>query len=193
MWIADVSPIARGQLVVLANQDDLLPLSYREVLSLLQSDSNFRDLLISVLSKAPFQAFRWETPPVSLAKADRRFEFVLLDSPGLVKSARFESFQEHFRNGETVKAFLNLGGDATLVVPSPAAPPSAYAHLAAFMRDAPGEQKHSLLQLAAAEVSERLGESPIWLSTAGAGVPWLHVRIDRTPKYYGHDAYRRDN
>jgi hypothetical protein len=35
-----------------------------------------------------------------------------------------------------------------------------------------------------------MGEDRVWLSTAGAGVPWLHVRLDDAPKYYGHAAYR---
>lgn len=36
----------------------------------------------------------------------------------------------------------------------------------------------------------RLGAKPVWLSTAGAGVPWLHVRLDDHPKYYGYALYR---
>ncbi|MFO1021395.1 MAG: hypothetical protein U0903_11970 [Planctomycetales bacterium] len=31
---------------------------------------------------------------------------------------------------------------------------------------------------------------PVWLSTAGAGVPWLHVHLDDQPKYYSHAPYR---
>lgn len=36
----------------------------------------------------------------------------------------------------------------------------------------------------------RLGVRPVWLSTAGMGVSWLHVRLDARPKYYGFAAYR---
>ncbi len=36
----------------------------------------------------------------------------------------------------------------------------------------------------------RLNSKPVWLSTAGAGVSWLHVRLDDKPKYYGHAPYR---
>jgi hypothetical protein len=35
----------------------------------------------------------------------------------------------------------------------------------------------------------RTGE-PVWLSTNGDGVSWLHVRIDERPKYYTHGPYR---
>ena len=31
---------------------------------------------------------------------------------------------------------------------------------------------------------------PVWVSTAGAGVSWLHVRLDDRPKYYGYQPYR---
>ena len=33
------------------------------------------------------------------------------------------------------------------------------------------------------------GDMPLWVSTAGLGVSWLHVRLDARPKYYRHDAY----
>ena len=33
------------------------------------------------------------------------------------------------------------------------------------------------------------GAMPTWLSTAGMGVSWLHVRLDSQPKYYGFAAY----
>lgn len=32
--------------------------------------------------------------------------------------------------------------------------------------------------------------TPVWISTSGLGVPWLHVRIDDRPKYYQHAPYR---
>lgn len=36
----------------------------------------------------------------------------------------------------------------------------------------------------------RLSGRPLWLSTAGAGVAWLHVRVDPVPKYYAYPPYR---
>ena len=30
----------------------------------------------------------------------------------------------------------------------------------------------------------------LWISTAGLGVTWVHVRIDSRPKYYTHAPYR---
>jgi hypothetical protein len=39
-------------------------------------------------------------------------------------------------------------------------------------------------------MAERIGEAPVWLSTAGMGVAWLHVRLDSRPTYYGHRPYK---
>jgi hypothetical protein len=39
-------------------------------------------------------------------------------------------------------------------------------------------------------LSAQLGSTPIWLSTAGDGIAWLHVRLDSRPKYYSYGPYR---
>jgi hypothetical protein len=38
---------------------------------------------------------------------------------------------------------------------------------------------------------ERLESSSnrFWISTSGLGVPWVHVRLDRYPKYYQYGPY----
>ena len=71
------------------------------------------------------------------------------------------------------------------------AAPSVFAHLAAFVRGAPAQQRHVLWQRVADAMMRRLSGQPVWLSTAGAGVSWLHVRLDDRPKYYSFSEYRR--
>ena len=83
-----------------------------------------------------------------------------------------------------------MNSDAILVVPRPVGPVTAYGHLASFVRNAPDSQKHSLWRLVGELMERGLGPTPVWLSTAGAGVSWLHVRLDQRPKYYGHARYR---
>ena len=61
---------------------------------------------------------------------------------------------------------------------------------AAFVRHAPERQKHALWERVGEAVERRLGPKPVWVSTAGAGVSWLHVRLDDRPKYYGYAPYR---
>jgi len=77
-----------------------------------------------------------------------------------------------------------------MVVPCPDDPLSDYGHLAAFLRHSPEPQQHSLWELVGAAMHRRLGPRPVWLSTAGGGVAWLHVRLDDRPKYYGYAPYR---
>ena len=123
----------------------------------------------------------------------REFEFVLLDAPGLDRAPDADAFAEQFRaagKDAHAVAFPNLGNDALLVVPCPAGPATAYVHLASFVRHAPEAQVHELWRVVAAATQSRLGPRPTWLSTAGMGVSWLHVRLDSRPKYYGFAPYR---
>ena len=39
-------------------------------------------------------------------------------------------------------------------------------------------------------MEKRISDRAVWLSTAGAGVPALHMRLDDRPKYYHYDPYR---
>jgi hypothetical protein len=146
-----------------------------------------------LLADAPFSAFRWETPPITTLSAGRPFEFVLLDSPELASHPDPDAFAEHFcdpAGSKDVVSFPNLNNDSILVVPCPRGPLSAYGHIDAFVREAPDAQKHALWRLVGELMQRRLGLRPVRLSTAGAGVPWLHVRLDQRSKYYGHAPYR---
>lgn len=176
-----------------AMERDGVPVSFGDVMAGWQRDSAFRAFFIEVLAQVPLEAFRWETPPVTRDTPDQPFEFVLLDAPELKRPADPADFVEHFRNaasGEVIE-FANLGGDALMVVPTPTEPGAACAHLAAFARGAPADQQHALWQRVGRALERRLGERPVWLSTAGAGVPWLHVRLDDRPKYYGYEPWHR--
>lgn len=167
--------------------------TFADVLRGWQGDEAFRSELNAVLAGASYPAFRWETPPVTDATVTRPFEFVLLDSPELARHPDPEAFAEHFVGAPEadVVVFPNLGGDAIMIVPRPIALPSAYGHLAAFVREAPEPQRHALWQSVGEAMARRVSAKPAWLSTAGAGVAWLHVRLDDRPKYYGFEPYRQ--
>lgn len=168
-------------------------LSYGAALTLLQENENFRSLFIRLLRDAPFESYRWETPALTTSNVKRDFEFVLLDAPGLRVRANRGAFREHFRSdgqNEGVVVFPNLSKNAILVVPSPLDDTSAHPHLAAFMKTAPDSQVQALWQTVAKTMQTHLGSAPIWLSTAGGGVAWLHVRLDAYPKYYRHVPYK---
>lgn len=120
------------------------------------------------------------------------FELVLVDSPGFAALAPDqEAFAGHFTPSQTIPTFANLGGDACLVAPAPQEPPEAYARLAAFARRAATSQQHELWQAVGAAMARRLSSAPLWLSTSGLGVDWLHVRLDKRPNYYTYAAIGR--
>jgi len=162
------------------------PLRFAEALSLLADDARFRAALTQRLADAPFAAFRWETPALSTTTLGRPFEYVLIDDPHLVRRPDPRAFAAHFEGDHRdalVAGIPNLTGTSTLIVPRGIADDAVYPHLAAFVRGAPSAQTDALWRCVADAVLRTLPPKPLWLSTAGAGVPWLHVRIDPIPKY----------
>ncbi len=195
MYKFEIKQLDNGRVLRFRLLHDGGPLSWSDVIERWQIDGSFRHFFITLLVDAPYEAYFWETPPVTSTTLDREFEFVLVDSPQLVNVPTDESaFANHFasaQRGASIIEFSNLGGDATLVVPCPAAPQSAYSQIRAFSHQAPEDQQHQLWQRVGAALERRLGTQPVWVSTSGLGVYWLHVRLDSTPKYYTYDPYRR--
>ena len=165
-------------------------IAYSDVLKRWRDDESFRSWFIKLLADSPFKAYRWETPGVTIETLNRDFEFVLLRYDALIRRVDTKSFAEYFDSSVEVVTFPNLSGDAVLVVPCPVAESAVYGHLASFVRGAPESQGRSLWQSTANAMLQRISDRPVWLSTAGMGVSWLHVRLDKSPKYYGYQPYR---
>lgn len=171
--------------------DEQGPLSFRAFLDALVDDADLRAALDELVAGEPFEALRWETPVVDQARLDRPFECVTVRDRSLAVPADPSAFREHFDAArEPVRTFPNLGGDAQLVVPCPRDERADYAHLSAFCRSAPDDQRDELWRAVGRAMRARVGARPVWLSTAGGGVPWLHVRLDDRPKYYAWAPYR---
>ena len=83
MWDAQIQTLDadRIQKIRITRNED--PVRYSSVVQAWQDEEEFRNFFISLVAKAPFQAFYWETPPVSSATFDQEFEFVLVDSSQL--------------------------------------------------------------------------------------------------------------
>lgn len=191
MWSVRSEPIqrGRGERYEVRYQGESLSLAM--TIDQWQTNASFRAWFNQLLAASPYSAFRWETPAATRDSLAKPFEFVLLDSPGLARAPERGAFAEHFPQAAGgVTSFHNLGRDAQLVVPLPLADDSQYGHLAAFVRGAPDQQRDELWQLVGRCLQARVSEQPVWLSTAGAGVSWLHVRLDDRPKYYGFGPYR---
>jgi hypothetical protein len=173
------------------SDDDHL-ISQKDVIELWQANSEFRTEYAKALAKAPFGAYLWETPAISRYSLDQPHEFVLIDCPALQQVTPDPvSFSEYFQDARgDIVCFLSLGRDARLVVPCPAGDHTVYGHIAAFIRQAPRPQIHNLLKALGQELANGLSEQPLWTSTNGLGVHWLHLRLDSQPKYYHHAPYR---
>jgi hypothetical protein len=175
--------------------DDGYSLSYRDVLGLWSAEPTFVRHFTSTLASCPFAAFRWETPAVTSATLDRQFEFVLLSAGGLAnRTPDTRSFARQLSacTGENpVAVFDNLGGDATLVVPANPGDENICMDLAGFTRGAAESRQLALWVAVGEAMTRRVGEQPVWLSTAGGGVAWVHIRLDSRPKYYGYAPYRQ--
>jgi len=187
-------------------------LTWGEVIDLWIEDEVFREAWLasfheSVGGKARDRAqdYYWECAPVSASALDARYEHVIKDRHPQGDIFDTNAFAEHFgaarEHGKDVAVFANLGGDATLVAPLPDAFSRGFERaggcIASFVRvhdevGAPARVVHELVRAVGVEVRRalrRTGE-PVWLSTNGDGVSWLHVRIDERPKYYTHGPYR---
>ncbi|MGV2828644.1 DUF6940 family protein [Myxosarcina sp. GI1(2024)] len=192
MWKFQTELLEDDRLYRISLFSDERQVTYSEVIELWQHDNSFRAFFISLLGDTSLKAYFWETPPVTNSTVNRAFEFVLVDSPQLARVRSDPShFRQYFYSAEEIVTFPNLGNDALLIVPCPIAEISTYPHLAAFMRAAPISQQHLLWQTVGREVQRRLNQQPLWVSTSGVGVYWLHVRLDSKPKYYCFEPYKK--
>lgn len=192
-WSAqqEVLPAERAIKFVLSRDSKIA--TYANAVEAWQQLASFRSWFNQLLAAVPYDSFRWETPAVTTSNINRPFEFVIIDSPKLAPRPDRDAFAEHFYlAGEeaSVVTFANLGRNAQLVVPCPLGADQHYPHLGAFVRGAPAAQQDRLWQCVGEAMAKRLSVKPVWLSTAGAGVSWLHVRLDDSPKYYQHQPYR---
>lgn len=169
------------------------PASFAQVIEAWQDDEEFRGWFNQLLATAPLKSFYWEMPPVTHETLDREFEFVLIEAPRLAPKADPNAFSEHFFNAsddEHVVAFPTPSGKAMLISPCPLAAETHYRHLGAFVAGAPPAQCDQLWQCVGEQMAQRVDDRPVWLSTAGNGVSWLHIRLDDSPKYYQYAEYQ---
>lgn len=166
-------------------------LSNRDFLNLITGSDNFIHFFNDLLKDSAFEGYFWEVKPVNEKNLEESFEFVLVESIRIAqKRPDPRPFQEHLEKEQYASAFANLSGNAQLIAPSIKGKPRQYAHIAGFVRNAPPEQLIVFWKLVGQEFQKSIGPESKWLSTAGFGVNWLHVRIDSRPKYYRFKPYK---
>ncbi len=149
----------------------------------------------TLLSSCPFDAFFWECAPTT--DGSNRMEFVLVDAPSLAQFARTapdrHAFRAHFPSEHIeVAMFPSLGQDAHLLAPNTQSA-QPFTDLAYFTRHASNLQQKALYQRLSQLLQEQIskpGRKPLWLSTSGMGIAWLHIRMDSRPKYYTYKPYK---
>lgn len=170
-------------------------MSWSELREGLENDPAVRAALTDAIQTANGDALYWECCAWP-AGSDPTFEFVLISTNQMVARRTDRSaFAEHFDGESLVHTFASLRGDAMLVVPGPVGPPDPmepFGHLAAWIRTADVSQIEAVWIAVAKAIAEWRSQkrTTLWVSTAGGGVPWLHVRLDSRPKYYKHAPYR---
>jgi len=182
--------------------------SFKDVMEILAMDSQegaaLRTSLTELLrgKNQDTQSYFFEMKPTS-CRGDAEFAFLLIESPELASFASSpnpSAFQEHFSVPDStltstgVTAFGNMGRDAVLITPAPLR--ASYGDLASFIRTADDAVIHEFWKRVATEsiralqIRQQTQHTPLWVSTSGLGVPWLHMRLDTRPKYYNWGPYK---
>lgn len=194
------------------------PVSFKMAMEMLAGGhSDVVEALTNVIRTSEQDAVFWECAPITPRNFDTAdFEFVLVPSSSLskIKTVDPSPFAEHFSDlcstgptgSDLAITFANLGNNARLVAPCPpvggieSGPGSQMMHLSSFLRSAPSETILRTWQLVGQTVLNEMqlladegpeaSRSPRWLSTSGMGVSWLHVRLDKYPKYYNYLPFK---
>lgn len=153
----------------------------------LTSDPKFRKEIINILKTSKFQEYLFQCDKLN---PNKYFTFTLIDYPALLKVSQnntcdYNAFAEHFTNTCKVCAFPNIGKNAILISPNYKNNKNTntnitnYKTIASYFRSASDNDLNRLLKVIGENVYEGC-----YLSTHGMGVNYLHVRIEKTPKYY---------
>jgi hypothetical protein len=184
-------------------------LTWREFITGLQ-DSASRYVWNHLLATSiPFEAFLWETPPLSCYTVDNEFEMTCIKAePKEYKPLHRDTFEAVVKTRDsppTAVAFLAQRPDGTpgtaqtlLISPGDVGGRaglktyvSACTHLGRFVREASPEQHDAFWRVVGEHLAERAeSNKPTWVSTEGRGVHWLHFRLAYRPFHFETESYR---
>ena len=194
MWNFHTRHSSSTGAILASVQEHGKPVSFAQLFGAWRKDPELRRQWVAFMRNIPFNAYCWENPPLTASTANSPSECVFVESPTLAgATADIGPFSEVLRYKSGSAIFRNLGGDALLVAPCRADTHTDYAHIAAFMRTAPEDQAAQFWHEVGCALNEHLTSQATWLSTAGLGVSWVHVRLDSHPKYYRHRLYAESN
>lgn len=146
----------------------------------------------------PFDEFYIEFNPITFNQINHTvFEFVLIKTFGFASNPDINTFgiEKLNTNSNDVIWFPNPSNTALLVVPcyNHNYPMDDYTHIGKFIKSFNIKQKRNLIIKMFELYFKLLKQQPgnkLWLSTHGKGVAWLHIRIDKTPRYISWNPYK---
>lgn len=147
-----------------------------------------------------FDEFYIEFNPIIFNLIDNiEFEFVLIKTSGFASEPDMNSFgvDNLNTNSNDIIWFPNPSNTALLIVPcfNHGHPMEEYIHIGKFIKSSNicQKQKQNLI-IKMFELYFELGKKDpgkkLWLSTHGKGVGWLHIRIDKIPRYITWNPYK---
>ena len=104
-----------GDILKYSVRKDGVCLSYEEVLELWQTDGSFTGFYMSLIADSPFEAYVWESPPITEKNSKRVFEFVLLSCArpsGIPDRRTYAEYFDMNAGDNGIVVFENLGRDA---------------------------------------------------------------------------------
>lgn len=182
----DSSAIAKHVIDIRAKSENGDPLTMTEFLQSAMQSPEVCLATSRALLCACDTPFRIECPGVLQGEPDPpRFLMRVIPTPEHDRPADHSAFSTPLASVDgDVATFGNLGGDARLIVPKSIRHGDKFGHARDFFRHAGEAQQINLLRQASSVVIDRSSHARAWLNAAGAGVPWFHLRVDSTPKYY---------
>ena len=169
--------------------------SFENFFKLLFVDEQMRNNIINKIKNCNYEYAYLEFPGLNKHNSHSNAEFVLIKTTQYPPSNP-KSFIDYFigKSEMSVVKFANLSGDTTLISISPSNTNKKYnsscSDIMSFFRFAPQSVIHSMLISIGLEMTSCLKRYQIvYLSTHGRGIPWLHIRICISPKYYTYIKY----
>lgn len=156
----------------------------------------WREVTEAMVSSPFKDGFYFETPGLTLETATQRsFEAMLVQAEPFETEDRgpFSQFiLSAAAERDGVVSFASIGNAGTLVSPHPV-DGHDYGHLLSFLSSADEEQIDALWRHVRTEWHKRLignPDTPLYVSTSGKGVAYLHVRLFNVPRYYSWQPYK---
>ena len=126
----------------------------------------------------------WETSAIQPGAQNTYKERMINASSALPMDMTSDtsSFSQHISTNRPV-AFNSNSGSRLVIPPDNS---RNFAHIGAFYKNARVIDVIDFWKKVASEVRRELARTggPLYVSTHGRGVPWLHVRIESSPRYY---------